>query len=100
MGVQGVMEGALVPAGRLWEDPSVIGINKRRAHVPLRSHTAPEQALRHYALRSGAPACLLAAVQMPPLARRCRRRRCPPLLALASLPLPAHPQRRRPAPAS
>ena len=40
-------------AARDWENPAVIGINKRRAHVPLRSFTAPEQALSHYLLRSG-----------------------------------------------
>ena len=38
-----------------WENPSVIGVNKRLAHVPLRSFTAPEQALLYYRLLSDLP---------------------------------------------
>lgn len=38
-----------------WENPAVIGINKRRAHPQLRSHTSLEEALRHYDLPPGAP---------------------------------------------
>ncbi|KAL4457400.1 hypothetical protein ABPG75_012265 [Micractinium tetrahymenae] len=37
-----------------WENPSVIGINKRAAHAPLRSFTSPSQAAEHFRLRSGA----------------------------------------------
>lgn len=36
-----------------WENPSVIGINKRAAHAPLRSFANPKQALDHYRLRAG-----------------------------------------------
>ena len=45
---------SLQGAARHWEDPSVIGINKRKPHVPLRSFTAPGQAFDH-ALCSGEP---------------------------------------------
>lgn len=33
----------------------MIGINKRKAHAPLRSFTAPSQAFDHFGLRSGEP---------------------------------------------
>ncbi|PRW56286.1 Beta-galactosidase isoform A [Chlorella sorokiniana] len=46
---------SLQGAARHWEDPSVIAINKRKPHVPLRSFTAPAQAFDHFALRSEAP---------------------------------------------
>ena len=38
-----------------WENPAIIGINKRLAHAPLRSFTAPEQALQYYRLLSDLP---------------------------------------------
>lgn len=44
---------ALRSAARDWENPEVIGINKRRSHVPLRSFTTSEQVFDHYRLRSG-----------------------------------------------
>ena len=44
-------------AARHWEDPSVIGINKRKPHVPLRSFPDAAAALEHYRLRSGETLC-------------------------------------------
>ena len=41
------------PQARDWENPAVVGISKRRAHVPLRSFTAPGQAFDHYRLSTG-----------------------------------------------
>lgn len=38
-----------------WENPAVVGINKRKAHVPLRSYTSASQAAEHYRLASEAP---------------------------------------------
>ena len=35
-----------------WENPAVYGINKRNAHVTLRSFTHPHQAFDHYRLLS------------------------------------------------
>ena len=35
-----------------WENPAVYGINKRAAHVTLRSFTHPQQAFEHYRLVS------------------------------------------------
>ncbi len=37
-----------------WENPSVISINKRKAHAELRSFTSAEQAWRHFDLPSSA----------------------------------------------
>lgn len=63
---------------RDWENPAVIGINKRRPHVPLRSFTASEQAVQHYRLRSGK-------FDGPPdFVRSCRAAlRAPPIAAVA-----------------
>ncbi len=33
-----------------WENPSIIGVNKRKAHVPLRSFTDRRQAFRYFRL--------------------------------------------------
>eukprot|EP00887_Chlorella_sp_A99_P002901 scaffold6.g2901.t1 len=41
-------------APRDWENPAVVGINRRRAHVPLRSYTSPAQAAEHFALAADA----------------------------------------------
>lgn len=111
-------------AGRAadWENPSVIGINKRAAHAPLRSFSSPSQAADHYRLRSGSPACcrwLLAAGGM--LLEGRRHHRCiarnhplplrpltaskppPPAVAVQGVPACPHPcklQMRLQAPAS
>lgn len=50
-----ILGGASMAGLRDWENPAVVGINKRRAHVPLRSFTAPEQAWQHFALPPEAP---------------------------------------------
>lgn len=50
-----ILGGASMAGPRDWENPAVVGINKRRAHVPLRSFTAPEQAWQHFALPPEAP---------------------------------------------
>uniref|UniRef100_A0A1D1ZZ97 beta-galactosidase n=1 Tax=Auxenochlorella protothecoides TaxID=3075 RepID=A0A1D1ZZ97_AUXPR len=44
---------SVVPVARDWETPGVFGINKREAHVKLRSYAAPAEALRAYTLRDG-----------------------------------------------
>ena len=40
---------------RDWENPCVVGINKRRAHVPLRSFPSAAEAFRHYELPASTP---------------------------------------------
>ena len=42
------MKRAKLEPARDWEDPSVIGRNKRRAHVPLRSFPDQESALKYF----------------------------------------------------
>jgi hypothetical protein len=39
-----------------WQNPQVLGINKRKAHAQLRSFTSDEQAFQHFQLRSEGPA--------------------------------------------
>ena len=38
-----------------WENPAVFGVNKRKAHVPLRSYSTPDQVFAHYRLLSETP---------------------------------------------
>ena len=50
------MGGAWISQVADWQNSSVIEINKRRAHVPLKSYTSPSQPLQHYASISATPA--------------------------------------------
>ena len=42
----------MMSKARDWENPAVVGINKRKAHVTLRSFTQPQQAFSHYRLEA------------------------------------------------
>ena len=47
--------GAMMPhALPDWENPAVLGINKRRTHVPLRSHSSPSSAAAQFNLPTAA----------------------------------------------
>ena len=39
-------------SGKIWENPGILGINKRAAHVQLRSFTSLNQISEHYQLKS------------------------------------------------
>lgn len=47
---------------RFWEDPSILGINKRAAHSPLRSHVSQASALR--SLQPGGQASYAGGIKM------------------------------------